>query len=137
MAPDKLEEGQFLGLLRAYALTFIRLGAPDETEKPKIIAQLSPHLPAKSANLNTELVRVLVYLDAPGIVARTMALITNPSKPEVPDWGELIARNGGYGGGIRRMLDNPSPSREIASAFMLRNVRTEPRRLPPFTGEPG
>jgi hypothetical protein len=55
----------------------------------------------------------------------------------VPDWGELIARNGGYGGGIRRMLDNPSPSREIASAFMLRNVRTEPRRLPPFTGEPG
>lgn len=123
IAPEELEESQFLGLLRAYALTFIRLGGPDVAEKEKIIARLSPHLPAKSADLNTELVRVLVYLDAPGVIERTMALITHPSKPEVPDWGELIARNGGYGGGIRRMLDNPSPSREIGYAFMLRNVR--------------
>ncbi len=123
MKPEALEESQFLGLLRAYALTFIRLGAPEGEEKAEVIAQLSPFLPSKSANLNTELVRVLVSLDAPGIVEKTMALITNPSKPEVPDWGELIARNGGYGGGIRKMLDNPTPAREIGYAFMLRNIR--------------
>lgn len=121
--PSSLDEGEFLGLLRAYALNFIRLGAPSEDAKKKVIAQLDPHLPSKSADLNTELIRVLVYLDAPNIITKTMALIENPSKPEVPAWGELVTRNGRYGGPIKKMLDNPAPTREIDYAFMLRNVR--------------
>ncbi|MGB1131190.1 MAG: c-type cytochrome, partial [Haloferula sp.] len=37
--------------------------------------------------------------------------------------GELVTRNGRYGGPIKKMLDNPAPTREIDYAFMLRNVR--------------
>jgi putative heme-binding domain-containing protein len=122
-SPDKLEESQFLGLLRAYGLTFLRLGAPDAAEKEKIIAQLDSHFPAKSANLNVELEQILVYLDAPRVIERTMEFIRNPSKPVVPDWFALIERNGRYGGSIRKLLDNPTPAQEIAYAFILRNVR--------------
>ena len=121
--PSTLSEGQFLGLLRAYALNFIRLGEPTDEARKQVIAQLDPHLPSKSADLNTELVRVLVYLDAPNIITKTMALIENPAEPEVPAWGELVTRNGRYGGPIKKMMDNPAPTREIGYAFMLRNVR--------------
>ncbi len=54
--PETLEEGQFLGLIRAYQLTFMRLGDPDDAAKAKIIAQLDPRLPSKSDDINTELV---------------------------------------------------------------------------------
>ena len=123
LSPKTLEESQMLGLLRAYGLTFMRLGAPDEAEKAAIITELNPLFPAKSLNLNTELARILVYLDAPNVVSRTMELIRNPSKPVVPDWFALVARNDGYGGGIRRLLDNPTPAQEIGYAYLLRNVR--------------
>jgi putative heme-binding domain-containing protein len=123
LSPKSLEESQLLGLLRAYGLTFMRLGAPDAAEKAAVIAELNPLFPAKTPNLNTELAQILVYLDAPDVVSRTMELIRHPSKPIVPDWFELIARNGGYGGSIRKLLDNPTPAQEIGYAFILRNVR--------------
>ena len=123
LSPKSLEEGQLLGLLRAYGLTFMRLGAPDTAEKAALITELNPLFPTKTLHLNTELARILVYLDAPNVVSRTMELIRNPSKPVVPDWFELIARNGGYGGGIRKLLDNPTPAQEIGYAYSLRNVR--------------
>lgn len=123
LSPKSLEESQMLGLLRAYGLIFMRLGAPDAEEKAAVIAELNPLFPAKTLRLNTELAQILVYLDAPDVVSRTMELIRNPSKPVVPDWFELIARNGGYGGGIRKLLDNPTPAQEIGYAYSLRNVR--------------
>jgi len=123
LSPKSLEESQMLGLLRAYGLTFMRLGAPDAAEKAAIITELNPLFPAKTLHLNTELAQILVYLDAPNIVSRTMELIRHPSKPVVPDWFALVARNGGYGGGIRKLLDNPTPAQELGYAFILRNVR--------------
>ncbi|MFM2197667.1 MAG: hypothetical protein RLZZ505_1099 [Verrucomicrobiota bacterium] len=123
LSPESLEESQLLGLLRAYSLTFLRLGVPDASEKASIIAEFNALFPAKSPSLNTELAQILVYLDAPDVVSRTMELIRKPSKPIAPDWFELIARNGRYGGSIRKLLDNPTPAQEIGYAFILRNVR--------------
>ncbi|MCF6313831.1 MAG: c-type cytochrome [Verrucomicrobiales bacterium] len=123
LEPTGLEKGQLLGLLRAYALTFIRLGKPDEGERQKLIAELDPLLPSKDGDVNTELIRVLVYLDAPSVAGKAMALINHPSKPEVPEWGDLIKRNASYGGTIAKMLENPAPLREMNYAFMLRNLR--------------
>jgi len=123
LKPESLEEGQFLGLIRAYQLTFMRLGSPDDAEKAKIIAQLDPQLPSKSDNVNTELVRTLIYLDAPAIVAKTMDLIRNRTKAAAPDWGDIVKRNSTYGGGIAKMLENPTPAVAINYAFMLRGTR--------------
>jgi putative heme-binding domain-containing protein len=122
--PSSLEESQLLGLLRAYALDFIRLGRPDPAERNAVIAALDPLLPHRSANVNTELVRVLVYLEAPSVVAKTMSLIENRGAPETPDWTELASRNPGYGATVLELLKNHPPSREIGYAFMLRNRKS-------------
>ena len=119
----ELENGQLLGLLRAYALTFIRLGKPDEQERKQIIAELDPLLPSKDNDVNTELIRVLIYLEAPSVASKAMTLINNPGEPEIPEWGELIKRNASYGGTIGKLLENPMPMREMNYAFMLRNLR--------------
>ena len=121
--PHQLPESQFLGLLRAYALTFIRLGAPTDAERKQIIAQLDPHFPNDSVNLNSELARVLIHLNASGVASKTMDLIRNAARPQLPDWAEAIQRNTRYGSTIQRMVENHPPSREILFALMLRNLR--------------
>ncbi len=119
---SELPESQFLGVLRAYSLAFIRLGNVDDATKQRVIEQLNPHLPNASASLNQELIAMMVYLKSPDVVAKSMALIRNPSPPVLPDWGNVTSRNQGYGKGIEEMLENPPPSREIGYAMSLRNV---------------
>ena len=46
IAWKKLDESQQLELLRAYSLTFIRLGKPDDTTRKKLIAKFDPLFPA-------------------------------------------------------------------------------------------
>jgi len=112
-----------LALLRAYALCFIRMGRPDQDAIDRAVAQIDPLLPAQSDALNAELVNVLVYLDAPGIIEKGLALLADAEPPQLPDWAELLRRNQGYGGTIQQMLDNHPPSQKINYALMLRNVR--------------
>lgn len=121
--PASLEDSQLLGLLRAYSLNFLRLGRPDPAERDAVIAELNPLLPHQNADVNTELVQVLVYLEAPAVVGKTMSLIVNRGTPEIPDWKELASRNPGYGGTVLDVLNNHPPSREIGYAFMLRNMK--------------
>ncbi|MCB9784062.1 MAG: c-type cytochrome [Candidatus Omnitrophica bacterium] len=127
----KLTETEALGLLRAYALCFIRMGAPSLEMRLKVIDLLDPHLPSESDNINTELVRLLVFLDAPSVIEKGLALMAEAKPPKIPAWGGLLSRNQGYGGTIQAMLDNHPPSNKINYAFMLRNVRygwTMPQR---------
>jgi putative heme-binding domain-containing protein len=116
-------ENVALGLLRAYALCFARMGRPDQETLDTVAARLNRHLPSDSDDLNTELVRVLVYLDAPGIIEKGLALMADSRSPRIPEWAELISRNQGYGGTIQKVLDNHPPIQKINYAFMLRNVR--------------
>lgn len=125
MDPTTLSEPQLLGWLRAWQLTFIRLGKPaDDAEREKVHAKLDALLPGKSADANLELVNLLVSLESPTVVSKAMALIENPGKADIPDWAELVTRNQGYGGTIKAMLDNYPPIRGIAIAFALRNQKT-------------
>lgn len=119
----KLTERQKLGALRAYALTFIRLGSPSEAQTQAVTAKLDPLLPSKSADLNTELVRVLTYLQSPTVVQKTVRLIKGRGKPDVPDWAEIAARNARYGQKISEFLNNAPPSREVYYALMISNAR--------------
>lgn len=118
-----LTETEKLGALRAYALAFLRLGEPGEEQRTKMLEQLDSQLPAESPNLNTELIRVLTYLQSPTVVEKTIALIENRGAPEVPDWAAIAARNPGYGSTVQRFLDNAPPSREVYYAMMLANAR--------------
>ena len=120
---DKLSNTELLGLLRAYALTFIRLGQPSGSEREAVIAQIDPLLPSKDADINTELIRVLTYLQAKSVVPKTIELIETRSAPEIPNWSELASRNARYGGTVNSLLTNHPPTRELGYAFILRSMR--------------
>lgn len=122
--PATLSESEYLGLLRAYALTFIRLGQPTDTQRGAIIAELDTHFPHESNDVNTELVRLLVYLQSPTVIEKTLELIANRGEAIAPDWTELAQRNYRYGGRVLAMLANHPPTHEVHYAFMLRNLRT-------------
>ena len=79
----KLGQQERFDLIRAYALTFIRLGAPNATQKEAIIAQLSPHYPSAVSAENIELSDVLAYLEAPKVLERSIQLLsTAPTQEE-------------------------------------------------------
>ena len=118
-----LDEGETLGMLRAYALIFMRLGEATEIEKSGVVSFLNQLYPSAYEDVNTELVRLYVFLDAPDVVARTLALIKDNRKEAPAPWVSVLERNRGYGSAIIKMLSNPPPTREINYAFMLRNVR--------------
>lgn len=71
---SKLSEFQQLSLLRAYGLLVIRMGAFDAASRSAILAQVDAAYPSKSEPLNRELARFLIAIDAPQVVARTLAL---------------------------------------------------------------
>ncbi len=72
---QKLSHGEKLDLLRAYALAFLRMGAPNQAAAAKIIARLDSVYPSDSIKLNNELCKLLVYLQAPTAAAKSMKLL--------------------------------------------------------------
>lgn len=72
---DNLTEEQQLDKLRVIELSFIRQGHPDTEMTKFAIEKLDPHYPAKSQWLNRELSELLIYLQAPDVVKKTLALL--------------------------------------------------------------
>lgn len=72
-----------IDLLRAYGLTFLRLGEPTAEERKQVIAQLNAQFPSSDARISRELATVLVYLQAPKIIPRVVAeLLDAPSQED-------------------------------------------------------
>jgi putative heme-binding domain-containing protein len=74
IAPLELE--QQLDLLRAYGLVFIRMGEPDKTTASHLTKVLSPLYPSGIRSLDHELCQMLLYLNAPQAVAKTVKQLT-------------------------------------------------------------
>jgi putative heme-binding domain-containing protein len=119
----KLSERRQLDLLRVYSLVFIRMGHPGAVNAAKLAKRLDPFYPGKTDALNREYVIVLVYLNSPTVIDKTLKLMKQPDKR--PPWvvNKLIARNAGYGGTIAKMLANLPEIQNIHYAFALRNMR--------------
>ena len=119
-----LNELQRLTWLRNYQLTMIRLGAPSDEQRTKLLAKLDPLFPSTNAAFDAELVQLLVYLGSPTVVAKGVEIIerlASEGEP-VPPWGEIAKRHAGYGGTVQAMMDNMPPVRSIHYAFVLRNA---------------
>lgn len=121
---SELDEMEKLGYLRAMALSFMRLGQPDEDEKNKISDRLRGFLPDDNERVNVELVRLLVFLEDEKMIDKALELIRNSPPSEAPDWGELVKRNSSYGSTVEEMLKNPPPVHKLEYLFMLRNLKT-------------
>ncbi|MGZ0172198.1 MAG: NPCBM/NEW2 domain-containing protein [Planctomycetales bacterium] len=72
-----LELEQQLDLLRAYGLVFIRMGEPDKATASHLTKVLSPLYPSGTRSLDHELCQMLLYLNAPQAVAKTVKLLTS------------------------------------------------------------
>jgi putative heme-binding domain-containing protein len=70
-----LTDSQKLDLLRVYGVAFVRMGAPEKDTAERTIARFDPKYPAASRELNAELCKMLVYLQAPSTAAKTIDLL--------------------------------------------------------------
>ena len=126
---SKLSESQQLDLLRAFELVLVRWGLPDATVKSEVITYLDRQYPAKSNNLNRSLSKVLVYLEDPKAVEKTMELLSSAKDdPEeqktFTQSSDLILRNPQYGLDIAGMLANVPPQQQTFYATVLSGAKT-------------
>ena len=120
----KLSERQKLELSRAYALAFIRMGEPaDKNLAKRLVASLDSQYPAKGADLNRELSQLLVFLKAPSVIGKTLAMMDTKVESTMVVDREALDRNDGYGGTIKKVLANTPEIQNLHYAMTLRNLR--------------
>ena len=125
----QLSEPQQIDLLRAFELLLFRYGVPDTELKTAIANYLTPVFPAGSNELNKELSKVLIYVDAPEGVSKTIALI-NTAKDDssgqmlLTKSSDLILRNPQYGLDIASMLSKVPPAQQTFYATVLSQTKT-------------
>ena len=118
-----LNNHQKLNWLRAAGLLFARDKAPDEAEKAKVLAKIDAAYPADERFLNFELARMLCYLEAPGVVARTLKLMDEAPAEKPEPWVELAGRNARYGKDVNALMKNHPPTAQIHYLYCLRSVK--------------
>lgn len=80
--PSAASEERTLEKLRILELSFIRQGRPDPELAARVIEVLNAHYPASSFRLNRELSQLLVYLQAPDAITKTLALLDQAGTQE-------------------------------------------------------
>lgn len=115
-----LTDSEKLDYVRAASLVFIRLGEATESQRQQVLKELDGAFPSGNRNLDRELCQMLVYLDSPSVVAKTIELMNAPPQREDIDMGELLTRNAGYGRAIKAMIDNQPDKQQMWYAFCLR-----------------
>lgn len=116
-------------LLRTMEVILARHDKEATAIKPQLIAYLEPHFPAKDNPLDRSLSILLLHLDAPTAVGKTLALLA--SAKDDPDYqktfmasSELIFRNPQYGLDIASMLANVPPAQATFYATVLGGADT-------------
>jgi putative heme-binding domain-containing protein len=125
---SKLSDDQRIDLIRAFELIYLRLGNPSIEIQSQVVSYLDSKYPAQSNNLNRSLSKLLVYLDAPGSVEKTMKLMAT-AKDDPNDQktfmesSDLILRNPRYGLDIAGMLASVPPKQQTFYATVLSQAK--------------
>jgi putative heme-binding domain-containing protein len=115
---ESLSLEQKIDLLRTIEVALYRHGMPAGAEKAALTSALDSKYPSNSTNQNKLLVKILVYLQSPTVIEKTLALMTQDEKPDAMELdmeyatssSELVLRNPQYGLDIASMLaEMPSP----------------------------
>lgn len=120
---SELSLQQRLNWLRAMGLVFIRGEGPTEDERKQVIAKIDRSYPSDERSLNFELARMLSYLQAPGVVARTLKLMDEAPAEKPAAWQSLVERNSRYGKDINQVMKNHPPTTQIHYLYCLRAVK--------------
>ncbi len=126
----KLNESQQRDLLRTFEVTFFRYGQLEGALKTQVTNYISPNYPSSSALSNRLYSKLLVFLEAPKAVERTLALLMKNEKFNDVDnetataSSDLILRNPQYGLDIAGMLEKMPPQQQTFYAFVLSGAKT-------------
>ncbi len=124
---NDLNESQQIDLLRAFELVILRQGMPAGELKIGITNYLDSHYPANSNSLNRQLSKLLVHLEAPGAVDKTLALLKD-AKDDPTETAQhssdLILRNPQYGMDIAEMLANVPPAQQSYYVTVLSRAKS-------------
>ncbi|HEX8312108.1 MAG TPA: hypothetical protein VF614_12370 [Chthoniobacteraceae bacterium] len=89
---DQLDEEGKLNKLRVIQVSFSRHGRPSDEIAALAVEKLAKQYPAKSYALNHELSQLLVFLDAPDVVAKTLDLLASSQDPAEQIWFAFVLR---------------------------------------------
>lgn len=124
----KLSSSQQIDLLRTFELVFSRMGKPEGAARNQVISYLDKHYPAKANDLNRMLSKLLIHIEAPEAVRKTIALMENakddPMDKTVSESSDLIFRNPQYGLDIAGMLSKVPPAQQSYYAVVLSQAKT-------------
>ncbi|RUL89727.1 family 16 glycoside hydrolase [Tautonia sociabilis] len=88
---EAMTNSQKLDLLRVYAVLFNRMGPPDDEARAELISRFDASYPARSVELNAELTRLLVYLQAPEVASQAVALLEQaPTQEEQINLAQML-----------------------------------------------
>ncbi|MBT5708671.1 MAG: heme-binding protein [Verrucomicrobia bacterium] len=126
LQPSEMNETEKLETLRVMSLTFIRMNKPNEDLAASIAQSLSPYFPAPSDALNRELISMLVYLNAPDVVAKSVPLMNQEATAleEIEFDNNLLNRSKGYGGSFLNQKASNPQRQQIHYAYALKNIAT-------------
>ena len=119
---ESLDTTDRLALLRAYSLCFIRMQAATREQREAVGAKFDAHFPSIDDRVNTELCRMLCYLDWPSIVSKTIALMKRTQAKTMAYDKEMLARHE-YGKAILETMANTPNVQNIQYAYSLRRVQ--------------
>jgi putative heme-binding domain-containing protein len=86
-------DGERQELLRLYQLAFLRLGAPGAALRGRALAVLDSRYPSGVDGVDRELAQVLIYLGAPTVVPRSLALLRGARSQEEATHYVFVLRN--------------------------------------------
>jgi len=119
---DDLDRAHRINLLRAWSLTFIRLGKPEEAAVRDLADIFEDLYPSNDDLIDRELCDLLVFLDSPTVVARTIPLMERQSST-TPQFDEaLLSRNDTYGSVILKMTSAMPQQQQVHYALSLRHA---------------
>jgi putative heme-binding domain-containing protein len=119
-----MEAKQFLAALRAYQLAFTRLNKPSAADIAAVIGTLNGSYPHEDNFVNRELSQILLYLNAPGAVSKTVQLVMNATdiQEKILD-DKVLQRNDNYAKAAQRTEQFRPNVQQFALAFSLRSVK--------------
>lgn len=121
---QELSVAQVLGGLRAVQLTLTRLGKPDAEVCSAIAERLEAVYPHTDSLVNRELCQILIAIDSPKVVSKTLGLMaTAKDDHEAIAAESLLARNEGYANAAKLVSASRPNQQQIACMFALRNAK--------------
>ncbi len=119
---NALSDSQKVDFTRAVELTILRMGEPGSAMAGRWADYLNPHYPASTDELNRQLSKLLVALEAPDMIEKTLTLLENAKNDDNTNYissNDLVLRNPQYGLTIGRMLEQMPPGMQTFLAIVL------------------